>query len=75
MTHDETMMALADTRTRDEAAEIYAVALDSLGTSTIRWATINTYLADRWSKSGMKYIKQRAWAIHDRKVLSHSAKR
>lgn len=75
MTNDEVLAALAASRNRNEAAQVYANALDMLGKSSIRWLELTDYLIARWSVSGARYIRRRGWAIHDAKIIAQSASR
>lgn len=50
---------LAKARTRIDAANIYADGLQCQG--EIDWPRINAYLIERWSRSGLAYIKKQAW--------------
>lgn len=70
MCGDEIMSDMATCRTRKEAAEVYARALDCTGRPhAFEWAALNDLVAEKWSKSGLKYVKQEAWKIRDAKII------
>ena len=50
---------LRKAKTRIDAANIYADGLRIQG--EIEWPRINAYLIERWSRSGLAYIKKEAW--------------
>lgn len=53
---------IADKRMkRNNVATTYALALRSSGPTD--WATVNRAIMQRWSISGLRYIKERAWRI------------
>lgn len=47
--------------TRDDIAQTYAMALVSSWPTD--WKKANAAILERWSKSGLEYIKVRAWKI------------
>ncbi len=47
--------------TRKSVAGTYAFALRD-AFKTTDWGTINAAIIERWSLSGLQYIKERAWA-------------
>lgn len=55
---------LVECRTRDEAAEVYADALRKIPLDDIeKWSALNARILARWSRSGLIYIKTKAWKI------------
>ena len=48
---------------RNSIAMTYRLAMeaDRDGREKIDWLKVNTAIINRWSKSGLKYIKERAW--------------
>ena len=48
--------------TRDEIAVEYGKLLRSGVTSEVTWAVLNLAIIDRWSESGLRYIKAKAWS-------------
>jgi hypothetical protein len=56
---------LAEFPNRDAVAAEYARLLRSKTPSWPTWAALNLAIVDRWSLSGLTYIKTRAWnSIH-----------
>jgi hypothetical protein len=49
--------------TRNEVAANYALALIAHGTGWEHWADVNAAILRRWTPSGLRYIKERAWKI------------
>lgn len=47
--------------TRDELAIEYGALLRRNGPSWNGWLALNLAIMDRWSQSGLDYIKKRAW--------------
>jgi hypothetical protein len=45
---------------RIDMADWYRKALANSNHAT-DWATVNAAIIDRWSESGLKYIKRKAW--------------
>lgn len=52
----------AKCRTREDGAKLYAVLLSNYGTNA-DWRYINQAVIDRWSVSGLEWVKNRAWQI------------
>jgi hypothetical protein len=48
---------------RDEAAEEYAGMLELNGTAWAEWHSVNEAIIQRWSVSGLRYVKERAWQL------------
>lgn len=48
---------------RDELAVEYARLLRDHPYSWPTWPTLNLAIADRWSESGLRYIKRKAWKL------------
>jgi hypothetical protein len=48
---------------RDEIAFEYARLLRHNGTEWKTWPTLNLAIIDRWSQSGLEYIKRKAWKL------------
>lgn len=48
-------------KVREDAALVYAQALHSR--DPIDWPSLNRAILKRWSRSGLAYIKARAWKI------------
>ncbi len=48
--------------TRDEIAVEYGKLLRDRLSSWPTWIVLNMAIVDRWSESGLSYIKTRAWA-------------
>ena len=48
--------------TRKEMAEVYAKAIQ-IEVGYIDWPILNRAIMDRWSRSGLRFIKERAWRI------------
>lgn len=51
---------------RDDIALTYAFGLRS--SEEIDWPKVNKAIMDRWSLSALKYIKERAWKLHEGRV-------
>jgi hypothetical protein len=45
--------------TRDDVATAYALGLLSEG--AVNWPTVNAAIIERWSTSGLEYVKRIAW--------------
>ena len=45
--------------TRNDIALTYRLAMQSR--ESVDWAKVNAAIIERWSKSGLKYIKELAW--------------
>lgn len=48
---------------RDELAVEYAELLRSRPATWPTWVVLNLAIMDRWSRSGLEYVKRRAWKI------------
>lgn len=48
---------------RDEIAVEYARLLRFEGTGWKSWPTLNLAIIDRWSPSGLEYVKRKAWKL------------
>ena len=46
---------------RDSVSATYALALQS--SEPTDWAKVNHAIIERWSLSGLEYIKERAWKL------------
>lgn len=46
---------------RKEASDLYADAMLALGMASDEWPDINKAIMQRWSRSGLIWIKNRAW--------------
>ena len=46
---------------RDEFVPVYADLLLSRPADWPTWPTLNLAIMDRWSRSGLAYIKRKAW--------------
>ena len=58
------MGRFSECRTRAEAAEVYAAFLLTESDGVLwRWPEINREILARWSPSGLRWIKRRAWKI------------
>lgn len=53
---------LRESPTRDDAAQLYAACLSNYGPDA-DWRSINEAVIDRWSLSGLRYVKDRAWKL------------
>lgn len=49
---------------RDDIAAKYALALAQA--DPVEWAAVNLAIKERWSKSGLIYIKERAWKLYEK---------
>lgn len=47
---------------RDEMAAAYAELLRTEKPSWPTWIVVNVAIMDRWSMSGLRYVKEKAWA-------------
>lgn len=53
---------IAACKNRDEAAAVYAEAIKWAGDATgVNWPALNGAILERWSDSGLRTIKARAW--------------
>ncbi|MCR4340617.1 MAG: hypothetical protein NUW01_12120 [Gemmatimonadaceae bacterium] len=53
---------MATTKTLDEAAAVYRYMLPN---KNVDWTAVNTTIIERWSRSGLTYIKREAWGYPD----------
>jgi hypothetical protein len=63
---EETLISeIADkAMTRHSVAITYALAIQSGDNrNLINWHRVNTAIIERWSRSGLEYIKRRAWRL------------
>lgn len=51
--------------TRDTLAKTYALAINLRPIGRTRWPAVNDAIRTRWSRSGLEYIKRKAWKIAD----------
>ena len=56
--NDLIIEAINESKTREEVVEIYTDLIPMLN---IDWATVNKTIAEKWSISGLEYIKKHAW--------------
>jgi hypothetical protein len=49
--------------TRDKVAFEYGWALGTRDMTDPEWPTVNSAIIERWSESGLAYIKNKAWRI------------
>ena len=47
---------------RDNIAVTYAIIITRFGNKA-NWLLINTLIINRWSRSGLEYIKSKAWKL------------
>ncbi len=47
---------------RLDIAKTYALAMKSSECSSVDWAKVNAAIIERWSLSGLVYIKNQAWS-------------
>ena len=52
-------LTFLDAITRDDMASAYREGLDAM--EDVDWPAVNRAVKERWSMSGLKYIKARAW--------------
>lgn len=55
---------ISTAKTRDEAASLYAYVRKH--EPETNWTAINTAIINRWSLSGLEYIKKLAWKMSPR---------
>lgn len=60
---------IAAARTRDDAATAYALAIVQ-PVPFQAWKPINEAIIEKWSLSGLRYVKDRAWKLAARRELS-----
>lgn len=56
--NDLIIEAINKSKTREEVTTIYT---DLIPMSNIDWPTVNKTITEKWSMSGLKYIKKQAW--------------
>lgn len=61
MTTADAEQALSVAVNRADAARVYALCLRA--PFAINWATLNRVILNRWSMSGLKYVKALAWKL------------
>ena len=54
-------IAMPQIRRRD-VAQTYRLAMQSSECEQIDWAKVNRAIMDRWSRSGLEWIKKQAWS-------------
>ena len=47
---------------RNDVTQTYALAVRSSEANKVDWAKVNKAIMDRWSRSALHYIKDRAWS-------------
>ncbi len=52
---------------RNDIALTYALAIISSENKTINWKLVNKSIIERWSESGLEYIKEKAWKLIEAK--------
>lgn len=52
---------------RNNIAKTYALTLKS--SVPVDWRKVNQTIVDRWSRSGLEYIKKKAWKIIEGKEV------
>jgi len=58
---------IADRRfKRNDVAITYSMALRSSERDTVDWKVVNDAIMERWSLSGLCYVKERAWKLSGR---------
>ena len=70
MTTDETLGIIANAKKRADIVPAYASLLPTH--PGMHYTTINTAISDKWSKAGLKWIKQQAWKIRDAQTFARS---
>ena len=58
---DDIISQINECKTRDGAAKVYSQILTD--THGVSFKTINEAIKTKWSLSGLKYIKRKAWDI------------
>ncbi len=54
--------------TRKSIALTYAMAMCSSECDMVDWGRVNKAIIERWSFSGLEYVKERAWKIMEGKI-------
>lgn len=67
MTTDDFLSVIATAKTRTDVVQSYAACLPRW--EGVRKLTVDAAIQQRWSESGLKWIRQQAWKIRDRQVL------
>ena len=59
------IMATIENRkmTRREVAEVYALGVRLRAYNILDWRRVNTAIVERWSVSGLTWIKREAWKM------------
>ncbi len=61
---EEILQQLREAKNRYEAAGAYANGVAAHSRRVyLNWPTINRYIVNRWSKSGLIFIKREAWKL------------
>lgn len=60
--------------TRDDVALTYAMTLRSSERDSVNWGKVNGAISDRWSRSAVLYIKEKAWKMADGKIPMQGSK-
>jgi hypothetical protein len=58
---DAIIEKLKAVKNRQDAAKVYEEAFHRATVGQVDWEKLNTYILERWSMSGLKYIKDLAW--------------
>lgn len=63
MTNEEIIRRIGASKDRDEAAYVYAQALSMIpeDETPSPWRAINAAVLERWTMSGLSYVKKKAW--------------
>ncbi len=56
---------------RKDVAQTYAMALMSSERDKVDWKKVNAAIVERWSVSGLKFIKEAAWKMVEAKRAEH----
>jgi hypothetical protein len=63
-TQDLLFAVVDENNKRDDIAAKYAAALSQ--SAPVEWAAVNLAIKERWSMSGLKYIKELAWDLYEK---------
>ena len=63
-TKDLLFAVVDEKKTRKDIAVVYAAALWQ--SAPVEWAAVNLAIKERWSMSGLKYIKELAWDLYEK---------
>ncbi len=67
---DHLYEAIGDPKaTRDDVAALYALGLRRSVIEESNWAKINQAIIDRWSMSALRYVKEKAWKLVERRRI------